>query len=503
MQGITGPTNSAANTMVNVFGRKSGEAANSMQEIATGSRLTRVSTDASSSAIVAKMDSTSQVLNQAVRNASIGASVVQTAAGAQQQILGVLTQMKTLSAQSNDGSQDETSRALIDTSFQALLKQIDKIASQARWNGASLLSGAAGAISAPANNTNTMSATGFGTLVANSFKTGPAPVNITKSNGFISGTFTGATVTANGANNMDIVVTMQNATVGGPVTQTFTATLNTAVAGQSLSLKSTSDPSNVLVLDYDALDVTGIATAANFQTALQSVLNIGAGKQGASVTSASSAFNAGVTGVTAASNTPAGAYALSFDSTSKVMSLSTGGQAFKVTMAAAGAQNVQFSNGITVALDSTFALGTAVTQSVFNVAAGAGAVAMNFQVAELSTDTITVNIAGSSAAALNIATLNVGSQLNAQTASTALDAAITAINTSIATLGSQQKQLEIAVNNLNTSLENTAAARGVASDANIPASMTDLTRSTVAAQLTQAMLSQSLELQKGLVRLAQ
>ncbi len=498
---ITGLTNTTANSITNIWGKKSGEAGDSAQVISGGSRLIRASVDASSLAISEKLRTNIEVLTQANRNAAQGASVVQLAVGAQQNILSILTSLKSLTTKANDGSQDASARALIDSEFQKMLSQVDNIANQVRWNGSSLLTGAAGAVTVAAANAANVTA-GYGTLVATTFKAGPAPINIANSAGFISGTFTNATVTA-AANGVDynVTLTMQNNAPGGVVTQVFQGTGAAAAAG-SMILNSTSGNGAVLQLDFDATAVTGITNAATFQSSLQSVLNIGAGLQGASIESVATVANGGVSTITAASNTPAGEYALAYNAASQTMTLTNGAQALSVNMTTAGAQTVQFSNGVSVALTSSFALGTAVTQMIFNVASSNNAVSMNFQVAEKSTDTLTVNVSGSSVAALGLSGLNVTSQANAVTAGAQLDIALQSINSSVASLGATQKQLEYASSNLKTTIENNVAARSVYNDADIAGEMTKLTQATVLTRLSQAMLSQTLELQRDLAQFA-
>ncbi|MBP6985626.1 MAG: hypothetical protein KBB83_03425 [Alphaproteobacteria bacterium] len=500
MAGITGLTNTAANSITNTFAKKSGEAADSTQVISSGTRLTRASVDASSLAISEKLRSNIEVLTQANRNAAQGASVVQLAVGAQQNILSLLTSMNTLTTKSNNGSEDSKSRALIDTEFQKLLNQVDKIASQVRWNGAALLNGGSGTVSVAG--ATTLAAAGYATATTNTLAA--APINLTNSKGFISGKFTDADVVLNNG-VYDITLTMKNSTPGGEVTQVFKGSMagGTAVNASKVALKSESDAGNTLVLEF-AADASGVTTAATFESALKTVLNIGVGLNGANIVSTATAVNNGIAAngsITVASNTPAGTYALSYDSVTKLMTLSTGGESDKVLMTAAGAQSVQFANGVSVALDSSFALGTAITQIVFDVAVSTSAVSMNLQVAEKASDTISVDIAGSSASALGLSGLDVKDQTNAVTAGDALAKALQTINDSIAKLGAQQKQLEYASNNLKTTIENNVAARGVYNDADIPSEMTKLTQATVFTQLSQAMLSQSLDMQRKLVDL--
>lgn len=501
MAGVTGLTNTAANSIVNVFSKKSGEAADSTMVISQGTRLTKASIDASSLALSEKLRSQIDVLSQANRNAAQGASVVQLAVGAQQNILNLLTSMKSLTAKSNDGSQNAQTRALINTEFQKLYAQVDKIADQARWNGVSLLNGGVGSASVAA--AVAINVDGLGTVVANTFAA--APIDTTNSRGYITGMFSDASVKKVG-NQFEISLTMKDATPGGEMTQVFTGTVAAPVAGASAVLVSTTDSKNQLVLTY-AADVSGFdGTAATFQTNLKSALSVGTGLIGANVRSVATAVNNGIAAsgdITASSSTPAGTYALEYFAADGVMKLTNGMQKYEVSMTASGAQTVNFANGVSVALAAGFATGTSITQIVFDVAPSASDVSMNFQVAEKATDTLNVQIAGATISSLGLTNANVLDQASAQSAGNKLDSALQALNNSIAKLGAQQKQLESASDNLKTSIENNVAARGVYNDADIPAEMGKLTQATVFSQLSQAMLTQALELQKGLVRLAQ
>lgn len=496
---MAGLTNIGANSIVNTLATKSREASDSTQVISSGSRLTKASIDASSLALSEKLRTTVDVLSQANRNAANGASVIQVAIGAQQNILNLLTTMKSLTAKANDGSLSASASALINKEYQKLHLQINSIADQTRWNGSALLGGGAGSV--VASGAVTLASAGLATATTNTFAA--AAVNVTNSHGFITGTFKDATVVANGT-SYDVTIVMANSTPGGEALQTFKATVAAPADGGSMVLTSTANAGNVLVIDY-AADTAGITNATTFQDALKTVLNIGAGKVGANVVSTATADNGGVTaaGITADSSTPAGSYALTYNGTSKLMTLTAAdGTKSDKLMTAAGAQSVQFDNGISVALGAGFALGTSVTQVVFDVNASSSAVAMNFQIGELSDDLITVNVSGSTTAALALNGLDVLSPSNAVLAGKALDVASNLMNSSIAELGAQQKRFESVSKNLSTAIENNVAARAVFNDADIASEMTKLTQSTVFAQLSQAMLSQSLDMQRKLVELA-
>ncbi|MGD1876927.1 MAG: flagellin, partial [Kiloniellaceae bacterium] len=80
---------------------------------------------------------------QAGINASQGASVVQVADGGLGRIGDVLQRMKALAAQSLSGVPTDTERAFIDAEYQELQAEITDIADTTRFNGQSLLDGAA------------------------------------------------------------------------------------------------------------------------------------------------------------------------------------------------------------------------------------------------------------------------------------------------------------------------------------------------------------------------
>ncbi|MGB0935005.1 MAG: flagellin [Alphaproteobacteria bacterium] len=495
--GITGLTNTAANSIGNVYSEKTAGASDAAQMIASGTRNIRASIDSSSMALSMKLDTNIRVLEQAGRNAAQAASVLQVAVGAQQNIADLLSSMKTLTTKANDDSQDDNARALIDADYQKLSAMVDLIADQARWNNQSLLSAGsgttalAGAVTLASSNVDT-------TNIGNSFST-TAPINVTKSHGMISGEFTNVTVNQPSTNLYEISVEMKNQTPGGTTTQTFMGTATAPTANGELVLRSTTDEDNVLVFTLGA-DVSTITNAATYQSEMRTLLRVGSGTVGATLTSYSTAVNNGVTGITASTSTQAGTYAVRYDSASNVMRLTKGDQFWDLTATTAGAQTFTFANGVSVTTDGTFALGTSVTQMVFDVGTG-GQRSMNFQVAEKSSDTITVNIASSRIADLGLTGTNVLKTADAGIAADQLDIALQSMSTSIAQMGAQQKQMEAASRNLETTIQNNQDAKAVYNDANVPEAMAKLTKDTVFANLSNAMLSQAFELQRGLVQI--
>jgi flagellin len=78
-------------------------------------------------------------LNQAIRNANDGISMLQTAEGATNEIGNILQRMRELAVQSaNDTYNDDVDRSAMDTEFKSLASEIDRIATVTTWNDKSL-----------------------------------------------------------------------------------------------------------------------------------------------------------------------------------------------------------------------------------------------------------------------------------------------------------------------------------------------------------------------------
>lgn len=132
-----------------------------------------------------------------------------------------------------------------------------------------------------------------------------------------------------------------------------------------------------------------------------------------------------------------------------------------------------------------------------SILATSGAGAQVFQVGPNNTanDRITVTTSDLTASgAGSIAAVNGGDVLSASGAQAAIglvDAALDNINSERATLGAIQSRIEIAVRSLETTRENTAAARGRIIDADFAAETANLTKAQILQQAGVAMLSQA------------
>jgi len=106
-----------------------------MQQLSTGKRINTASDDAAGLAISDRMTAQIRGLNQAVRNANDGISMLQTIDGATVEVSNMLQRMSELAVQSANGTYASADRTALDEEYAALSDQIAQIADQTTWNG--------------------------------------------------------------------------------------------------------------------------------------------------------------------------------------------------------------------------------------------------------------------------------------------------------------------------------------------------------------------------------
>lgn len=130
----------AANTALNLE-RHYSRLAVSTQRLGSGLRINSAVDDAAGLAIRELMRADISSLQQGARNANDAISMIQVADGSLGVIDEKLIRMKELAEQAATGTYDSTQRLLIDSEFQAMAAEIDRIANATDFNGIKLLDG--------------------------------------------------------------------------------------------------------------------------------------------------------------------------------------------------------------------------------------------------------------------------------------------------------------------------------------------------------------------------
>ncbi|MET4697363.1 flagellin [Constrictibacter sp. MBR-5] len=141
--GLNIVSNYAANVAHRNLTATDAQATSSLAKLSSGTRVVSAKDDAAAMAIGSRISSEVAGLKQASVNAGQAASMLQIADGAMGKTSDILTRMKTLAVQAGSDQLGDTERAMLDTEYQSLVSEVDRIAGSTTFNGQSLVAGQA------------------------------------------------------------------------------------------------------------------------------------------------------------------------------------------------------------------------------------------------------------------------------------------------------------------------------------------------------------------------
>ena len=135
-------SNFAANVAHRNLQRSDVEMTSSLAKLSAGSRVISAKDDAASLAIGSRLSAEVRAMQQAQMNAGQAVSMLQVADGAMARVNDILLRMKTLAVQAGSGQLSATERSMLDTEYQQLLLEVNRIANDTEFNGNLLVNGA-------------------------------------------------------------------------------------------------------------------------------------------------------------------------------------------------------------------------------------------------------------------------------------------------------------------------------------------------------------------------
>jgi len=132
-------SNYAANVAHRNLTASDAAATSSLAKLSSGTRVVTARDDAASLAIGSRLNLEVNALKQASVNAGQAISMLQIGEGAMGKVQDILTRMKTLAVQASSGQLSATERNMLDTEYQALLAEVDRIAEDTEFNGNQLV----------------------------------------------------------------------------------------------------------------------------------------------------------------------------------------------------------------------------------------------------------------------------------------------------------------------------------------------------------------------------
>lgn len=112
-----------------------------MEKLSSGMRINRAADDASGLAVSEKMRAQIKGLNRANMNVQDGISFIQTTEGYLAETTAILQRVRELAIQSSNGIYTDEDRGYIQVEVSQMIAELDRIASQAQFNGMKMLTG--------------------------------------------------------------------------------------------------------------------------------------------------------------------------------------------------------------------------------------------------------------------------------------------------------------------------------------------------------------------------
>ena len=248
-------TNVNATVAQNALVRNERQMNTAMERLSTGQRINGAKDDAAGLAISSRMTSQIRGLEVGIRNANDAISMISTADGALVEVTNMLQRMRELALQASNGTTTSSDRDYLNSEYQKLITEIDRIAQNTQWNGGAILNHATTASSTfkyqvGANGGQTI-AVDFGDFN----NTGASGVMqaVNSANGSIAAGTTASAITTGSAavtaiDSAITAVNTQRATFGAAVNQLTYAVDNLA----SVKVNAEASRSRILDTDYAA-----------------------------------------------------------------------------------------------------------------------------------------------------------------------------------------------------------------------------------------------------------
>ena len=297
-----------------------------MEQLSSGKRINSAGDDAAGIAIASRMESQVRGLNQAMRNAADGQSLVDTAEGALDEIASMLQRMRELALQASNDTNSDSDRESLNLEIDALMDEIDRVVSTTAFNGKNILDGSAELnfqIGSEAGQNMNVAINSMGTNALGSLTGAPAAnANLTSSNQGTAAEVTEVKMAFNSDDTYSFNLTVGSAaalSISGDVTNSaasdITGAINIALADAGLDEYTSATFSGGVVTIKDtsgaAIAVDTFSSAGN-GTATYTTIN-GGSTSDEVVNLGGATANIGTTFTTSAANTT---YVAAADATS-------------------------------------------------------------------------------------------------------------------------------------------------------------------------------------------
>ncbi|MFO0388218.1 MAG: flagellin [Alphaproteobacteria bacterium] len=552
-------TNIAAYYAQANIGIASASASASVARLSSGNRIVRSSDDVAALSTGTSLRTQVNTLRVALTNAAQGISLLQVADGSLSQVTEILTRQKAIALQAGSGSVADSDRVFLNQEFQALSSEINRLVANTNFNGVNLIDGSLSGSNPLQSDANGASAWAFSGTTNQTGITGVSAADAAGTVGDttlqgdlgqgvfevqyigtafqVSYTINGSTyvgsdtatatggslVLTNGEASITFTVSADLVAAGYTADAAGANALNTAfenyfAAATAFSNRSlaetdatsgattiegsaieTDDTDGTLLEGMDGNDVVirsqywngvNAPTISDFRT----VGDAGVGMK----------FSVTINGRTYTTNALIDATDLSASG-----NITTGGGTGLLRFYLDGDATTNPNEYITIDLqDSVQVIDVDTDESVaafvsdLNDIFGRSGGGLSFQIGASTTDTLAVSIGNANTNTLfEGASLDVLSQINAATASDALDDALATVTSLRAGVGALQSRFNFASSSIQVSIQNQDAARGELLDTDVASESTSYATAQVKLQAGISVLAQANQILQTLLKL--
>ncbi|AFU97673.1 flagellin [Simiduia agarivorans] len=325
---------------------KSGaDLARAQERLASGLRINKAADDAAGLAISNRLTSQVRGLNQAVRNANDGVSMIQTAEGGLNEITNILQRMRELSIQSANGIYSDADRSTLNAEVQQLKTEVQRIADTTSFNGQALLDGSLGNVALQ------IGSQAFQTVDVNIAEVNNQKLGVSAKAGLSSFSQTDLTANLNGLGTGDLVL-------NGVAIDAAKASADTAS-----SVNKTSSAISIAAAINEKSSLTGVVAEVEGTTLQGAAASTGTAVSGAlTINGVSIGTLTSTTSTTAAEGRAIAVAAINQKSDlTGVVAIDTGDDNGGVTLYAADGRNISVSATFAAGSMAAFGLSTGAT----------------------------------------------------------------------------------------------------------------------------------------------
>jgi flagellin len=430
-----------------------------IERLSSGLQINSAADNAAGYAIAARMSSQINGDTQAAANANDGVSLAQTAQGDLGTISNDLQTIRTLAVQSANATNSASDRASLNAQAQQMISEIDRVAQSSAFNGVNLLDG---------------------TFTNQQFQVGAnAGQTIT------IGAIASARTSALGAS--------YSATVTGGVTTAALGNGDLTLNGVAISASvagagngQSADSAYAIAQAINASSGSGVSATANATAYTGAAPAVGA--------ILANAFQ--INGVNVGAVAAGGSAAAQGVNVANAINLVSAATGVTATAAGSGAVTLTASDGRDIVVGGT------VTDTGLTAATYTGTVTLN----STSVAGITVGgtapgnggfVAATTASSLSgtaLSNISLSTVAGANTALASIDAAISTVDSTAASLGAYQNRFTSVVSTLQGDATNLTAARSRIQDTDYAAETAEMTRDEILQQAGTAILAQANQL---------